>query len=68
MDENGIARIRGQLEGHDVAAAVLFCTIHPCSSGSAWMDPIGLEGRELLQELIREDARIRLVCCGHRPP
>ena len=29
------------------------------------MDPIGLERRELLQELIVEDERIRLVCCGH---
>jgi Icc protein len=29
------------------------------------MDPIGLERREVLQELLVEDGRIRLVCCGH---
>jgi 3',5'-cyclic-AMP phosphodiesterase len=65
IDEAGVARIRARLDEHDPAAAVLFLHHPPVLFGSAWMDPIGLEGRELLQELIREDGRIRLVCCGH---
>jgi 3',5'-cyclic-AMP phosphodiesterase len=65
IDESGVARVRELLAEHDPAAAVLFVHHPPVILGSAWMDPIGLEGRELLQELIREDGRIRLVCCGH---
>jgi Icc protein len=65
IDEAGIDRIRRQLDEHDPAAAALFLHHPPVLLGSAWMDPIGLEGRELLQELIRRDGRIRLVCCGH---
>ncbi len=37
----------------------------PILLGLAWMDRIGLAGREQLQDLILRDQRIRLVCCGH---
>jgi 3',5'-cyclic-AMP phosphodiesterase len=33
--------------------------------GLAWLDRIGLEDAHLLQDLLAEDPRIRLVCCGH---
>ena len=65
VDEAQVAWIREQLEAHDPSAAVLFMHHPPVLLGSAWLDPIGLEGRELLQDLLREDARIRLVCSGH---
>ena len=29
------------------------------------MDQIGLTGRELLQDVVKNDDRIRLICCGH---
>lgn len=47
---------------HQVA---LFFHHPPVLLNSAWMDPIGLEGRELLLDWFQQEPRIRLVCCGH---
>ena len=37
----------------------------PVELGLAWLDRIGIDDHELLQALLRDDERIRLVCCGH---
>ena len=57
--------IRRQLAEHQPRAVVLFMHHPPVAFGRAWLDRIGLEDAELLQELIVEEPRIRLVCCGH---
>lgn len=43
----------------------LFCHHPPVDVHSQWMDAIGLDGRELLHEVVQADDRIRLICCGH---
>ena len=60
-----ITWVGAQLEEHDPAMAVLFMHHPPILLGLAWMDRLGLAGREQLQDLILRDSRIRLVCCGH---
>ena len=57
--------VEAQLEAHDPATAVLFMHHPPILLGLAWIDRIGLAGREQLQDLMLRDPRIRLVCCGH---
>lgn len=57
--------IRAQLADHRPRAAVLFMHHPPVELGLAWLDRIGLEDAELLQRLLEEEPRIRLVCCGH---
>jgi Icc protein len=57
--------IRGQLDDRQPRAAVLFMHHPPVELGLAWLDRIGLEDAHLLQELLAEDPRVRLVCCGH---
>lgn len=47
------------------ARIALFCHHPPVDVNSQWMDAIGLDGRELLHEVVRTDDRIRLICCGH---
>jgi 3',5'-cyclic-AMP phosphodiesterase len=57
--------IREQLDQHGPRAAVLFMHHPPVELGLAWLDRIGLEDARLLQDLLAEEPRIRLVCCGH---
>lgn len=57
--------IREQLEDRRPRAAVLFMHHPPVELGLAWLDRIGLEDAHLLQDLLAEDPRVRLVCCGH---
>ena len=57
--------IEGQLQAHDAATVALFMHHPPILLGLAWMDRIGLAGREQLQDLVLREPRIRLVCCGH---
>lgn len=57
--------LRTQLQTSRCKNAVLFCHHPPVEVGSEWMDAIGLDGREHLQQVIAEDQRIRMVCCGH---
>ena len=57
--------IRTQLAEHQPRAVVLFMHHPPVALGLAWLDRIGLEDAELLRDLILEEPRIRLVCCGH---
>ena len=65
LEADQVAWVRRQLDEHEPQSAALFMHHPPVLLGSPWLDRIGLEGRELLQELLLEDARIRLVCCGH---
>jgi Icc protein len=57
--------IRGRLDEYAPRAAVLFMHHPPVELGLAWLDRIGVEDAHLLQELLAEEPRIRLVCCGH---
>jgi 3',5'-cyclic-AMP phosphodiesterase len=57
--------IREQLDDRRPRAAVLFMHHPPVELGVAWLDRIGLEDAHLLRELLAEEPRIRLVCCGH---
>ena len=57
--------VRSQLAESKSLFAVLFFHHPPVDVGSLWMDPIGLTGKELLQDLFQQESRIRLVCCGH---
>jgi 3',5'-cyclic-AMP phosphodiesterase len=57
--------IRGELDRHRPRAAVLFMHHPPVELGVEWLDRIGLDDADLLQALIEEEPRIRLVCCGH---
>lgn len=57
--------IRRQLDEHDPRAAVLFMHHPPVELGLAWLDRIGLEDAHLLQDLLADEPRVRLVCCGH---
>lgn len=43
----------------------LFLHHPPVDIQSEWMDQIGLEGRELLAEVVQTDTRIQLIVCGH---
>jgi Icc protein len=65
IDDAQIAWVRRRLEEHGPKPVVLFMHHPPALLGSAWLDPIGLERREVLQELFVEDRGIRLVCSGH---
>ncbi|MFO0427653.1 MAG: metallophosphoesterase [Planctomyces sp.] len=65
IDESQITWIRKQIAGSPEASVVLFMHHPPVVLNSIWMDRIGLNGRELLTDLIRNEPRIRLVCCGH---
>jgi 3',5'-cyclic-AMP phosphodiesterase len=57
--------IRGRLDEHQPRAAVLFMHHPPVELGMTWLDRIGLEDAHLLRDLLAEEPRIRLVCCGH---
>ena len=65
IDGDQIAWLQHQLEEHRPTYVALFMHHPPVLLGCMWLDRIGLEGRELLQDLVVRDARIRLVCCGH---
>jgi 3',5'-cyclic-AMP phosphodiesterase len=57
--------IRGRLDERRPRAAVLFMHHPPVELGVPWLDRIGLVDAHLLRDLLAEDPRIRLVCCGH---
>lgn len=65
IDRDRVGWIRRQVDNHRPQGAVLFMHHPPVTLGCAWLDRIGLEGKELLQDLFVEDPRIRLVCSGH---
>lgn len=60
-----VAWAREQLERHRPRAAVLFMHHPPVELGLAWLDRIGLEDASLVRQLLADEPRIRLVCCGH---
>ena len=57
--------LQERLKQTSAAGVALFFHHPPLNVGCKWMDRIGLNGRELLQAVIEQDNRIRLVCCGH---
>lgn len=60
-----VAWIRRELAEHRPRAAVLFMHHPPVDLGLEWLDRIGLDDGRLLRDLLAEEPRIRLVCCGH---
>lgn len=65
LDGEQVGWLRERLDEHDPEAVALFLHHPPVALGCPWLDAIGLEGRELLAELLEADSRFRLVCCGH---
>ncbi len=65
IDSQQIDWLTEQLSVSDASSVALFLHHPPVEVGSEWMDAIGLNGRESLQKVIKNDLRIRLVCCGH---
>ena len=65
FDGEALAWLRAQLDANGARRVAVFLHHPPVLLGCAWLDRIGLHGREQLQDLILADERIRLVCCGH---
>ena len=65
IESDQIKWAKKQVSSSDAKCVALFLHHPPVNVGSQWMDPIGLAGKEMLQEWFAEEARIRLVCCGH---
>jgi Icc protein len=65
IDAGQVEWIRAQVREQQPEAVVLFTHHPPVDLGLPWLDRIGLEGKELLHELLEDDERIRLVCSGH---
>ncbi len=65
FDEEQRDWIVARLDEQRPRRALLFMHHPPLVTGQAWLDRIGLDGKELLLDLIAEDGRIELVCCGH---
>lgn len=65
INESQISWLTSQLEKSSASRVALFFHHPPVEVGSQWMDRIGLSGRDLLQQVIESDDRIRLVCSGH---
>ncbi|HIE95815.1 MAG TPA: hypothetical protein EYG03_27410 [Planctomycetes bacterium] len=65
IEQEQLDWLRNVISEASVSQVALFLHHPPVDVGSEWMDAIGLGGREGLQQLISEDERIRLVCCGH---
>lgn len=57
--------LKTQLRESKTEHVALFLHHPPLDISSEWMDQIGLDGRELLAEVIAADRRIQLVVCGH---
>ena len=65
MDASQIDWLRQCLSSCDASRVGLFFHHPPLDVGCEWMDAIGLNGRERIQQLVASDERIRLICCGH---
>ena len=57
--------LRHQLSECSSARVALFLHHPPVNVNSEWMDAIGLKNKDALQDIVRGDNRIRLICCGH---
>lgn len=65
IDGDQIAWLQHQLEEQRPTYVAIFMHHPPVLLGCEWLDRIGLEGRELLQDLLLQEEQLRLVCCGH---
>ena len=65
FDEQQAEWLRSVLSSSSATRVALFLHHPPVSVNSEWMDAIGLDGREVLSEIVESDDRIRLICCGH---
>jgi Icc protein len=57
--------LQQQLSQSAAKRIVLFIHHPPVDVGSLWMDAIGLDQRERLQQIVKADPRVTLICCGH---
>lgn len=65
IEADQIDWVRRRIQENNPDRVMLFMHHPPVDLNSVWMDRIGLAGKELLQDLLRSEERIRLVCCGH---
>ena len=65
IDDVQLAWLQQHLATTRCRRVALFFHHPPIAVGSEWMDAIGLNRREKLQDVVRGDDRIRLICCGH---
>ena len=65
IDQEQVDWLRDVIAESPDLQVALFLHHPPVDVGSEWMDRIGLGGRETLQQLIMDEERIRLMCCGH---
>ena len=57
--------LRGRLAAAPRVATLLFLHHPPVALHSPWLDKIGLQDAADLEQLLRDYAQVRLVCCGH---
>lgn len=57
--------LKSQLDKSKARHIAVFLHHPPVDIQSEWMDQIGLEGRNLLAEVVKADSRIQLIVCGH---
>ncbi len=65
IDADQIRQWKQLLKESPAERIALFLHHPPIDVDSIWMDQIGLSGREMLHELVEDDRRIKLICCGH---
>lgn len=65
IDLEQITWLRKLLKESPAERIALFLHHPPIDVNSVWMNQIGLAGREMLQEIVEDDRRIKLICCGH---
>lgn len=65
IEAEQLAWLRKLLKDSPAESVALFCHHPPVDVDSVWIDQIGLSGREPLMEIVQDDRRIKLICCGH---
>ena len=65
IEASQVAWAKQKVAESSVKHVALFLHHPPVLMNSAWMDPLGLEGRQLLLDWFQQEPRIRLVSCGH---
>jgi len=65
IGEEQLGWVRAQIAERQPRGVILFMHHQPVVLDVAWLDAIGVEDKAALQELLEEEPRIRLVCCGH---
>lgn len=65
ITDQQVAELQSLLDQSTASSVALFMHHPPVDVNSVWMDAIGLQNRERLQQVVNSDNRIKLICCGH---